>query len=160
MILEFKILNTVALPHNENTRKELEKAEGTVIHAEYKRESKGSLSMLGLWFLWMGETSDYMAGNGVTMPLMISAAGKYVGSRPFNKDDAHALFSAKWLGSDENGNRLSWSRDKKHPDKTIADTGQRHHALSLHDIWCTEKGIKITIPIKSEYRELMERMSS
>ena len=116
--------------------------------------------MLGLWWMWQTETGKWMAGQGCTMPLMITPEGKYIGSRPFDKNDAHELFSHKWLGSDENGKRLSWSRDKSHPNCTIADTGQRHHALAQHEVHMTEYGIPFTIPIKSEYRELCERMNA
>jgi len=155
MILELRYLNNVLLPYSTETRAEFGRIpNGSVIQVEFKKESKGSMSMLALWWIWMKETAEFMAANGVTMPLMIAKDGTYHGTRPFVKEDAHALFTEKWLGS-ENGKRLSWSRDKK----DSADTGQRHHALTQHEIWCTEKGIKITIPIKSEYREILERMN-
>ena len=161
MILELHIRENVALPYNVKTCKVFEALDdGEVIQVEYKKESKGSLTMLGLWWMWMKETSDYMAGHGVTMPLMIDSNGKYVGERPFDKNDAHELFTAKWLGTDENGNRFSWSRDKNYPDRLIADTGQRHFALTRHEEYCIDRGIPITNPVKSEYRELSERMNS
>ena len=161
MILEFKIHEGMtAVPHGKITKAEMAKVpDAQVIHVEYKKESKGSQSMLSTWWWWMTQTAEFMAAHGVTMPLMIDKDGKFIGSRPFEKEDAHALFTEKWMGSIE-GKRLSWSRDKKRPELTIADTGQRHHALSQHDAYCTDRGIPITIPIKSEYRELLERMNS
>ena len=156
MILELVCRNGVVQCNDQKTQAEIEKVPfGGVIQVEYKKESKGSQSMLNTWWWWMQETADYMHGRGCTMPLYFDSKGVAHGKRRFNRNDAHELFTIKWLGTDENGNRLSWSRDKKHPEKTIADSGQRHHALSQHDAYCTDRGISITIPIKSEYREFM-----
>jgi len=160
MIIDLKIASGIALPAGASARSLFGKIpSGSVIQVEYKPVSTGSQSMLGTWWMWMGQTAEFMAANGCTMPLIIKPNGEFSGSRPFAKEDAHEYFTEKWLGSDEQGNRLSWSKDKSKPDRTIADEGQRHHALSMHDQYCTERAIKITIPIKSEYREIMERMN-
>ena len=119
----------------------------------------GKWGMSRLWRAWMTTTATYMARNGCTMPLMVSAAGISFRSRKFNSDDAHELFTAKWLGHDENGKRFSWSK-KSNNDMTAAKKGQRFHALRLHEDWCSEKGITLFNPVDSEYRQLQEEQEA
>ena len=59
----------------------------------------------------------------------------------------------QWMGTDENGNRLSWAREGNE-DAVIADQGQRFHALQQHQIWMTERGIKHINPRDSEFASL------
>jgi hypothetical protein len=134
--------------------------EGEFIPLIYKKPSVGSQPMLATWWMWMTETADFMAGNGCKMPLIIRPDGTWEGERPFDKNDAHEYFTRKWLGVDTMGVRYSWSRDKKHPERPVADTGQRLHAMNQHDDYCSERGIPITHPVNSEYRELMERQNA
>lgn len=107
----------------------------------------GNWSMSKLWRSWMASTAEFMAANGVTMPLMINPKGEHYGKRPFNADDAHELFTAQWLGVDAQGNRLSWAKS----GDNIADKGQRFNAMLKHEQYMTERGIKHMIPRESEY---------
>jgi len=49
----------------------------------------GKWGMAKLWRMWMLTTAEFMARNGVTMPLMVNAEGVVYGTRPFSSDDAH-----------------------------------------------------------------------
>lgn len=110
-------------------------------------KESGNWSMTKLWRSWMASTAEFMANNGVTMPLMISPKGEHYGKRPFNADDAHELFTAQWLGCDAQGNRLSWAKS----GENIADKGQRFNAMQKHEQYMTERGIKHMMPRESEY---------
>lgn len=114
-------------------------------------QGNGKWGMARLWRSWMKITADYMAANGAKMPLMTREDGSWYGSRPFNEKDAHELFTAQWLGVDENGNRLSW---KKSEGENVADKGQRFIAMMRHQDWCIEKGIALPKPRNSELHEL------
>ena len=115
----------------------------------------GKWGMARLWRSWMATTARFMAASGVTMPLMISAKGKHFGVRDFNADDSHELFTSKWLGVGEGGQRLSWSKSGN-KGKRAATKGERYNALRLHEQWCVEHGITILIPRDSEYEQLTE----
>ena len=133
---------------------------GEIIQVEYKPPSTtGSQAMLATWMVWMTQTAVWMTAQGMRIDLT-TADGVKFGEMPIDQKHAHAYFTGKWLGSDSQGKRLSWKRSSEGVGETIADTGQRHHALSMHDQFCTERGIAITIPVCSEYRDLMKRMDS
>ena len=118
--------------------------------------SSGSMSMKNLWWSWMQTTAAFMAGNGVTMPLMINARGEYYGSRPFDKNDAHELFTSKWMGTDENGKRYSWKVRNPAENERIATKSMRLHAMEEHQCWCVKRGIKLLNPEDSEFRKLQK----
>ena len=116
----------------------------------------GKWGMARLWRAWMATTADFMANNGVTMPLMISLEGEIHGTRPFDQNDAHELFTSHWLGLDADGTRLSWSksgRDGMRP----ATKGERFHALRKHEEWCLSKGKTLYNPRGSEYEEMKNK---
>lgn len=113
----------------------------------------GKWGMARLWRSWMSTTAKFMADNGVTMPLMIKSDGTWYGSRPFNADDAHELFTRQWLGVDENGVRLSWA---KSGEQRKATKGERFNAMRKHENWCVEKGIALFKPRNSEYEQLSD----
>lgn len=130
-------------------------ARSNVVLVEIKPGNTGRWGMAKLWRAWMDATAKFMAGRGVTMPLMISTDGKHYGKRPFNAEDAHLLFTHQHLGCDADGMRLSWSkagRDGMRP----ATRGERFDALRRHEAWATEKGVMLFNPRDSEYRQLME----
>lgn len=114
----------------------------------------GRWSMTRLWRSWVSTIGQWMADNGATMPLTLKDGEPY-GSRPFNAEDAHQLFTYKLLGEDEKGNRLSWSksgRDGMRP----ATKEERLHAMNRLEQWATERGIKLMNPRENnEYQELM-----
>ncbi|ANJ65542.1 putative NinB-like recombinase [Pseudoalteromonas virus vB_PspP-H6/1] len=112
----------------------------------------GNWSMSKLWRAWMASTAEFMASNGVTMPLMIKKDGEPYGKRPFNDNDAHDLFTSQWLGNDAQGNRLSWAKS----GNNIADKGQRFNAMLKHEQFMIERGIKHMIPRDSEFFKTKE----
>ena len=113
----------------------------------------GKWGMARLWRSWMSKTGDFMASNGVTMPMMVGNTGISFRSRPFNGNDAHELFTGQWLGVDENGIRLSWSK-KGRDDMRPATKGERFFALNRHEIWALDKGLTLFKPRDSEYDQL------
>ncbi len=132
-----------------------ELSESKIISVSTAGGSTGKWGMARLWRAWMDSTGKFMAGNGSKMPLMIGKDGNPWGEREFNRDDAHALFTAHWLGEDNQGNRLSWSR-KGRDGMRAASKGERFHALRQHEAWAVEKGIILINPRDSEYFGLIE----
>ena len=115
----------------------------------------GKWGMAKLWLSCVASCSKFMADNGATMPLVMKN-GAPTGTRPFNADDGHYLFTVKCMGQDEHGNRLSWAR-KDHGGMKAANQGQRLHAMrQLHE-WATERGIQLYNPRDSQYQELLSR---
>jgi hypothetical protein len=104
----------------------------------------------------MATTADFMAKNGVTMPLMVNSDGVTYSNRPFNADDAHELFTRQHLGVDDNGVRLSWA---KSGEQRKATKGERFDALRKHEAWASERGIILFKPRDSEYSKLTEQQS-
>lgn len=110
----------------------------------------GKWGMSRLWRSWMAKTGKYMADNGITMPLYVKKDGTHCGKRRFNAEDAHELFTSRWLGLDKNGVRLSWAK-KPHDDMIPADKGQRFLAMLQHEEFCLERGILLFRPNDSEF---------
>jgi len=121
--------------------------------------STGKWGMAKLWRAWMATTGEWMAQQGATMPLCLNSDGSHYGSRPFNADDAHELFTARWLGVDADGIRLSWSK-QGHDDMRPATRGERFHALQLHEQWASDKGIILLKPRDSEYMQIEREMAA
>jgi hypothetical protein len=119
----------------------------------------GKWGMARLWRKWMATTASFMAKNGAKMPLMLSVSGENYGSRAFNSDDAHELFTSHHLGLDEKGYRLSWSKSGS-DDSRAATKGERFDALRKHENWCVEKGIRLFKPRDCEYELLSKDQSS
>lgn len=115
----------------------------------------GKWGMARLWRMWMSTTGEWMASQGVTMPMFITPEGKFVGKRPFNAEDAHELFTSRWLGVDENGLRLSWSRSG-HDGMRPATKGERLGALRSHEEYANERGLLLFKPRDSEYQKLLD----
>lgn len=118
----------------------------------------GKWGMARLWRSWMAKTAQFMAGNGSKMPLYIKSDGSHYGSRAFNNEDAHELFTAQWLGVDAEGNRLSWAK-KSHDGKRAATKGERFNAMLKHEAFCVEKGIFLLTPKDSDFFKLKEEQS-
>ena len=131
--------------------KELEENPAIVVKISSAYEGKWGMSRL--WRSWMATTAQFMAQNGVTQPLYIDSKGIAHGSRPFNEKDAHELFTMRWLGTDENGNRLSWAKSNKE-GRRKADKGERYHAMCKHEEWCLERGIALMKPRNSEFEQI------
>lgn len=127
--------------------------EHKVLIVSYQQAGTGKWTMARLWRAWMATTAEFMASNGVTMPLMVNSDGVTYSSRPFNADDAHELFTRQHLGVDENGVRLSWA---KSGNQRKATKGERFHALRRHEQWASERGIQLLKPRTGEYKELLD----
>ena len=134
-----------------------ELSQGAVYVTTNRPGSIGKIGMLKLWRAWMKNTAEYMAEKGVTMPLMIAPDKGNFGERPFNEQDCHELFTNQWLGSDENGKRLSWAKNP-HDGMRTADKGERFDALRKHEAWSTERGIQLYNPADSEYMKIQKEM--
>ena len=128
--------------------------EHKVLIVSYQQASTGKWGMARLWRAWMSTTAEFMAKNGVTMPLMVNADGVTYSSRPFNAEDAHELFTRQHLGVDEVGVRLSWA---KSGEQRKATKGERFNALRKHEEWSSERGIILFKPRIGEYSDLIKQ---
>ena len=113
----------------------------------------GKWGMARLWRLWMEPTAKYMRKNGASMPAYIDADGNPHGTRDFNAEDAHQAFTAHWMGTEENGDRLSWSKAGR-DGMRAATKGERFMAMMKHEDWAIQKGIVLFKPRNSEYARL------
>ena len=116
----------------------------------------GKWSMSRLWFAWMSATASWMAARGATMPLGPLESKQAYGSRPFNQDDAHCLFTTLHGYTDKDGERLSWSKSG-HDGMRAATKGERLAMMMRHEAWASERGIQLMNPRDSEYRKLVEQ---
>lgn len=120
---------------------------------EAKNPVIGKWTMTKLWRSWMDSTAKFMAKRGVNM-LIVNSDDICIGEREFDKNDAHELFTNKYL-QDNLGNRLSWSR-KGHDGMRAADRGERVYAMQQHQAWMIDKGIKHMNPKDSDYMKAMQ----
>lgn len=154
--VKFKNLNGALIPYDQESRVWLDhKGNYDVVDLKESAQESGSLSMLATWRMWMGEAAKHMSHMGCTMPLYFDSKGQPHGTRPFNADDAHALFTMNMLGADKDGNRLSWKMSKADGEK-IATKEQRLFAMDKFVVWATERGVLITIPRLGEYADYRE----
>lgn len=123
------------------------------IRVTSEKNETGNWGMARLWRKWMAQTADFMAANGVTMPLMFDKNGEQYGKRAFNEYDAHELFTSQWLLLDGCGERLSWSKNGRDGMKP-ASKGDRFLAMQKHEAWAVERGINLLQPRDSEYQKL------
>jgi len=123
-----------------------------------QNRSTGKWGMSKLWRAWMATTAEYMAANGCKMPLMINKDGVSHGSRPFNSEDAHLLFTSQWMLLDGSGERLSWAKNG-HDGMRAANKGERFNALRKHELWAIDKGIMLINPKGSEYSQLEDEQN-
>lgn len=123
-----------------------------------KSARTGKWGMAKLWRSWMSTTAEFMSARGVTVDIR-NSAGQIISSQEFTAEDAHELFSRKWLGVDEEGRRLSWSRSGREGMRP-ATKGERWWALRQHEDWATDKGIALFLPRESEYRDLSEEQAA
>jgi len=119
----------------------------------------GKWSTARLWRAWMATTAQWMAARGATMPLGPLESQRQYGSRPFNQEDAHELFTALHGYTDKHGERLSWSRSGRDGMRP-ATKGERVAMLMRHEAWCSERGIALINPRDSEYRRLTQEMDN
>ena len=151
---DFQVSNHNIQIFIEEIQKELSEDKLLIVNSQ--PAGTGKWGMARLWRGWMATTAKFMAGNGVKMPLMINKDGEWYGSRPFDENDAHELFTRQHLGVDENGVRLSWA---KSGDQRKATKGERFNALRKHEEWASIKGITLFKPRDSEYQKLEQEQN-
>lgn len=127
--------------------------EGPYWILEAKNPVIGKWTMTRLWRSWMGSTAKFMAVRGVNM-LIVNSDDQCIGERPFDHNDAHELFTVKYL-SDNQGKRLSWSK-KGRDDMRQATRGERVFAMQQHQAWMIDKGIKHMNPKDSDYTRAVQ----
>ena len=126
---------------------------GKIYDVSINERNIGKWSLSRLWRAWMSDIAKWMSANGATMPLVIGANGEFSGKRAFNADDAHELFSVMTLGTDKDGNRLSWSKSGRDGCRP-ASKGERVLAMQRVEAWSSERGIKLLNPADSELRKI------
>ena len=126
-----------------------------VVIVKIQSGNVGKWTMARLWRKWMAQTAEFMASEGIKMPLMFDKEGKAFGKRDFNTNDAHELFTSNWLGVDKDGRRLSWAK-KDRDGMRAATKGERWLAMSKHDQWAIEKGIALFKPRDGDYDKLTQ----
>lgn len=154
---EYQVTKSNLVKFMEDIQDELDVSPVLVVTTQSGNVGKWGLARL--WRAWMDSTAKYMAGNGVTMPLCISKTGKYHGTRLFNANDAHELFTCQHLALDDNGLRLSWAKSGESTEKGVgrkATKGERFIALQRHEMWASDRGVILFKPRDSEYSKLTE----
>jgi len=136
---------------------ELEESPNLIITTQ--NEAIGKWTMTRLWRSWMSSTASFMYESGVMMPLMVMKDGSNYGSRPFDQNDAHELFTAQHLGVDKEGRRLSWSKSGREGLRP-ATKGERFFAMQKHEEFAANRGIILLQPKDSEYRKLTDEQNS
>lgn len=126
---------------------------GKLYDVSINERNIGKWSLSRLWRAWMSDIAKWMSANGATMPLVIGANGEFSGQRAFNADDAHELFSVMTLGTDKDGNRLSWSKSGRDGCRP-ASKGERVLAMQRVEAWASSRGIKLLNPNDSDYFRL------
>lgn len=154
--LQFKNINGTLIGFNEHGINYLRGIrEKQIVEMKVVETNVGSFAMVKTWRMWMKEIALHMSHKGCTMPLYIDPDGIPRGSQPFDGDDAHELFTKKWLGTDKNGIRYSWGMTSD-GDHSVAPKSLRLHAMDHCVQWSAEQGIAITIPREGEYRDYAE----
>lgn len=126
---------------------------GKLYDVSINERNIGKWTLTRLWRAWMSDIAKWMSANGATMPLVIGANGEFSGQRSFNADDAHELFSVMTLGTDKDGNRLSWSKSGRDGCRP-ASKGERVLAMQRVEAWASERAIKLLNPADSELRKI------
>lgn len=126
---------------------------GKLYDVSINERNIGKWTLTRLWRAWMSDIAKWMSANGATMPLVIGANGEFSGQRAFNADDAHELFTVMTLGTDKDGNRLSWSKSGRDGCRP-ASKGERVLAMQRVEAWASERAIKLLNPADSELRKI------
>jgi len=113
----------------------------------------GNWTMSRLWRSWMKSTADFAAAKG-TKIVRRTADGREGRPRPYDENDAHYDFTVAYIGTNDDGEPLSWARS----GKNIASKDQRIIAMTKHKVFMMEQGIKHIDPADSEFRSLCEHM--
>lgn len=106
-----------------------------------------TIPMNSTWRMWMNETAEWMRNQGVTVDIK-NGKGQVISRHRVTPEDAHEMFVSRHLGVDENGDREKTSK---------MEIGRKLYLMELHEAWCLEKGIPLTIPKKSQFYELKQK---
>lgn len=156
MILEFQNIDGTLIAYSNQCKTYMAKQlDRSIVKLKVADTDTGSLSMMKTWRMWMAEAAVHMCHLGCSMPLYYDGDGNPHGTRPFNENDAHELFTSKLLGTNDLGERLSWKMDSD-GGATVATREQRLLAMDKFDNWAAERGIRITIPRLGAYAEYKE----
>lgn len=157
MQLEFRVIDGRLVAYNEPARLLVSNTENMgVLTLKHVNKAVGSLSMLRTWKMWMKEAAAHWHHRGITMPHYLDGEGKPHGTRPINADDCHQMYTMKFLGSNNEGKRLSWSMDGGDDGVTVATKEQRLFAMDRFVEMATEYAIPITIPRWGDYADYKE----
>jgi len=119
------------------------------LRIEVKKASGRSIPMNSTFHMWMNELSVFLISKG-----------RKDASPKFCKD----LMKYTFLGCEdvEMTNAVTGSKvlmmELRHTSKL--DEGEFLHSMEQVNQWCADKGLLLTVPIKSEYRELIERQNN
>jgi len=156
MILEFQAINGTYIPYSNQCRKWSDKqTDRSVVKLKVADTDVGTWSMSKTWRKWMDEISIHMRHKGCTMPLYYDGDRVPHGTRPFNRQDAHELFTIKFMGVDLQGNRYSWAMDSD-GGVTVAPKEVRLLAMDRVVRWTGENMVSITIPRQGDYSDYKE----
>ncbi|EOD9553068.1 hypothetical protein ACJ7RV_002184 [Vibrio parahaemolyticus] len=130
-------------------------------------KNNGTLPMLKLWRMWMADIAKFQIRRGATMPILApqtmpdgSIEWKTIGSRPYNENDAHEVYTHLLLGCDERGIRYSWAvHTDNFEGRKVAPIERKLFAMQKFHQFCIEHSIPIRIPERSEYQELQDKQN-
>ena len=160
-MLLFKILDNTLFSYGDKTKEWVaENNNKGIIELRPVNRDVGSLNMSKTWRMWMAEASAHWHHRGITMPHYVDAKGVPHGTRPINAEDCHQMYTMTFMGSDEQGNRLSWKMEGGDDGATVATKEQRLFAMDRFVQMAAEYAIPITIPrigAYADYREAQEK---
>ena len=115
---------------------------GEKLKVVVKNASKRSLSQNATMWMWLGELSHQI---------------KLKTSESYSTDDLHEYFKARFCPSKE---LRFGDKEINVTSTTRLDTGEMHFYMNQIHEWSINAGFNLTIPINSEYREIMERQNA
>ncbi len=133
-------LNTQSLPHIVKQLKEA-CATGDTYKIELKKfNGNRTISQNSTMWIWLSEIARQACVDG-----------EY-----FDNETWHEYFKKYWCPVKV---KKIPKGELKVKSTKLLDTGEMHHYMQKIEEWCQGHMIIITIPIKSEYREIAERMN-
>ena len=115
--------------------------EGATLKITVKDARKRSLSQNALLFMWYGELSTQI---------------KQKTGDSYSTDDLHEYFKSRFCP----GKIIKFGNKEIHVTTTTRlDTGEMTRYLDQIHEWACGSGFKLTIPINSQYREMIERQN-
>lgn len=107
-----------------------------------KNGSKRSLNQNNTYWMWLGELS---------VQIKVKSAESYY------TDDLHEYFKQRFCPDMEItlGGKTIYVKSTKR-----LNTGEMHFYMNQVHEWAVNAGFKLTIPIDSQYREIMERQNA